>query len=112
MANIYATEKQIQNSILEFLLYKKIFCWRNNSVGLFDPTTGGYRKPGHYTILGVSDILGILDDGRFLAIEVKAKAGVVSENQKVFMKNILDKGGIAFVARSLENVQEQLKLYL
>lgn len=55
---------------------------------------------------GVSDILGILPDGRFLAIEVKTRTGRVSEYQASFLYEITKNGGVAFVARSVEDVIE------
>ena len=59
---------------------------------------------------GVPDIVGILKDGRFLGIEVKTEKGRLSDHQIRFIKNIQDAGGIAFVARSLEDVIEGLGL--
>lgn len=57
---------------------------------------------------GVSDILGVLPGGRFLAIEVKTQRGRVSDPQQAFMDNINRNGGLAFVARSVDDVIEGL----
>lgn len=59
---------------------------------------------------GVPDIVGITKDGRFLGIEVKTKNGRLSPHQEQFIKRINDAGGVAFVARSVEDVIEQLGL--
>lgn len=102
-------ENDIQKSILEwFTLQRSAFVWRNNSVGIYDPTRKAYRRPGTHTLKGVSDILGIWM-GKPLAIEVKSKIGRVSPDQKAFLENFVKQGGIAFVARSLEDVIKMLK---
>ena len=56
---------------------------------------------------GVPDIIGIFR-GRFLGIEVKSKAGRLTTAQKIFIDEINMAGGIAFVARSIDDVAEKL----
>ena len=56
---------------------------------------------------GVSDILGIWQ-GRLLAIEVKTRTGKVSQYQQDFIDTINREGGIAFVARSVDDVIDGL----
>lgn len=102
-------EKDIQNQILAYLKIKGIFCWNAKTQGTFDPRRGTFRKLSNLK-KGVSDILGILPSGRLLAIEVKRPGGRVSPEQKDFIKNINDNNGLAFVAYSLEDVIEKLKL--
>lgn len=120
-------EKQVENQILTYLKNKGIFCWKNNSTGVFDPRKRVFRKsknPHH--INGVSDILGILE-GRFLAIEVKKPYiskktlavkhrtqeelhKLASEDQINFINIINDRGGVSFLADSIDIVEEQLQL--
>ena len=52
---------------------------------------------------GISDIIGIWET-RFLAIEIKTKKGRVSEHQEKFLEHVRRNGGIAFVARSIDDV--------
>jgi hypothetical protein len=59
---------------------------------------------------GVPDIVGVLKDGRFLGIEVKTEKGVLSDHQSRFIENINAAGGLAFVARSVDDVIEKLGL--
>lgn len=59
---------------------------------------------------GVSDILGVLPDGKFLAIEVKTPTGRVSDHQQKFIDKVNASGGVAFVARSLDDVLDTLGL--
>jgi len=104
-------ESDLQKSILEYLaLHKTLgFFWRNQSVGIFDPTKRLYRKNNSFGSLnGVSDLLGILNNGRLCAIEVKIKGGKVSDNQKRFIDEVNKRGGLAFVAYSLDDVIEKI----
>jgi len=57
---------------------------------------------------GMSDIMGTMKDGRTIAIEVKAPNGVVAGHQHEFLNSIAVAGGIAFVARSVDDVIERL----
>lgn len=97
----YKSEKDIQGLILEYLWYNKIFAWRNNIGGRYNMKFG--KK-------GSGDILGVLPEGKFLSIEVKTKTGKVSKEQKEFIKRVKEEGGIAFVARSLDDVKKNLKV--
>ena len=56
---------------------------------------------------GISDILGIWE-GKFLAIEVKTKIGRVSTHQVKFIDSVNNAGGLAFVARSVDDVIDKL----
>lgn len=122
------TEKVIENQILTYLVNKKIFAFKNQSTGIFDPRKMTYRKsrnPHH--INGTSDILGIID-GKFLAIEVKKPyiskktmqfkyrtqdelEKLASEDQVKFVNKIKSLGGIAFYADSIDVVEDQLMLF-
>ena len=98
-------EQTIQRTILEYLNWKHIFCWKNNTAGIYVKARNTYI-PSHSP--GVSDILGILPGGRFLAIEVKSPTGRVSPHQQQFIDMVNAAGGLAFVARSVEEVEALL----
>jgi len=98
-------ESTVLNQCLLYLHMKNIFAWRNNT---------GAVKIGsrfiRYGFKGSSDILGILPDGRFLAIECKkSKGGKVSEDQKNFLENVKKNGGVAIVANSVETLINELQ---
>lgn len=76
-----------------------------NSVGIFAWKEWG----GPMSTPGVPDIIGCFK-GRLIGIEIKSEKGVVSEYQKEFIENINRAGGLAFVARSIEDVIEGLGL--
>lgn len=93
--------------------------WRNNTGGIFDAaialkkiwnvvqsgkvTTAeikkalqsSYRKT--HERLGVSDVIGFTKQGVFVAVEVKGKGDVISFEQNAFLKDVANKGGIAFL---------------
>ena len=96
-------EKDIQRTILEYLLIKKIFHWRQNS-GAFKTDAGGFYRIG---IVGAPDIF-ILIQGIIYACEVKNEKGKQSESQKAFQQGFEKAGGIYFIARTLEDVIEKL----
>ncbi len=125
MSNI--TEKMIENQILTFLANKKIFAWKNQSLGVYDPKKGAFRRKPANHINGVSDILGIIE-GKFLAIEVKKPyvskktmqfkyrtqeelEKLASEDQVRFINKVKSQGGIAFYADSIDIVEDQLLLF-
>ena len=102
-------EQGIQAAILALLRAYRIKCWKNNTAGIFVKARNTYI-PSHAP--GVSDILGVLPGGRFLAVEVKASKGKVSPHQQQFIDSINQEGGLAFVAHSVEEVQQKLHDYL
>lgn len=105
------SEKSIENSILNFLGWKGIFCWKTKTVGTYDVRSGRFLRPSKLYRTGVSDIIGLLPpNGRLFAIEVKTKKGRLQENQKEFLHEVKARGGIAFVARSVEDVEANLGL--
>jgi penicillin-binding protein-related factor A (putative recombinase) len=58
---------------------------------------------------GISDLIGVYN-GRFVAIEIKTKANKKGATpiQEWFIGQVIKAGGVAFVARDLETVQEQI----
>ena len=49
-----------------------------------------------------------MPDGRFLAVEVKAEKGRVAPHQQDFIDSINARGGLAFVARSVDDIESRL----
>lgn len=105
-------EKRVENSILEYLKSKGIFCFKINTGGVFDPRKKIFRTNNNKHILkGVSDILGVLPNGTFLAIEVKTDKTLTTQKtyptkeQKEFIEKVNLHKGIGFVARSPKDVE-------
>jgi len=87
-------ETDITKIILRELRSMGVFCWKH--------WQGGFAKKG------IADILGCLPRGRFLAIEVKTENGKLTEYQHRFIDDINRAGGLAFVARTVEDVIQEL----
>ena len=99
------TESQIQAVILDWLNHlTQCKAWRNNVIPVYNARSGRYQKMPKWSNVGSADILGVYR-GYFLAIEVKRPKGRLSEHQKVWLTEMVELGAIAFVARSLEDVQ-------
>ena len=79
-------------------------CWRQNS-GTFQERNrdGAVRYIRANTARGMSDIMGVLKDGRTLAIEVKSRTGRMRPGQEEFLASIRAAGGVAGVCRSVED---------
>ena len=58
---------------------------------------------------GVSDIIGCYK-GRMIAIELKSSKGILSLAQAEFLRRINEAGGLAFCARTIDEVIEKLGL--
>jgi hypothetical protein len=102
-------ENLIKREICAWLRSRGIFFWVNDSHGFWHEGRKRFlSNKDPYRIKGISDILGILPGGRFLAVEVKSKTGRLSPEQKAFIGAIQNEGGMAFMARSVEEVKEQL----
>ena len=103
-------ENQIQQEILYFLhLVPAVkFFWRNNT-GAVKAQYKGKSRFIRFGEAGLSDILGILNDGKFLAIEVKTAKGKLTEKQEDFLNTVIRANGVGFIARSVKDVMNNLK---
>lgn len=100
-------EATVLKDCLNYLNLKNIFAWRQNS----GAAKVGKRFIKFTSINGISDIIGICPDGRFLAVECKRyKGGKVSEEQKKFQEEILKNNGVALIVNSVEELIGQLKI--
>ncbi|MGH7605433.1 MAG: hypothetical protein ACRENK_15735 [Gemmatimonadaceae bacterium] len=98
-------ERDIQRAVLLALkLHPKVaLAWRQN--------TGAARYDEAYvkfSFRGCSDILGMLVGGRLLAIEVKRAGKDASADQHAFIAAVRQGGGVAFVARGVDDVIREL----
>jgi len=88
-------ETEITTAIIKYLKECRCFCFKHWS--------GGFSRKG------ISDVLGCLPDGRFIAIEVKRPVGGrVTEDQEKFIRQVNDAGGLGFIARSVADVRDKL----
>lgn len=94
-------------AILEFLNYDRRVAWahRFNTGGAHYDRGDGTKQFVKFGFAGLSDILGQLRDGRVLAIECKARRGRAEEEQKAFLLLVQRHGGVAGIARTIEDAQ-------
>lgn len=100
-------EAGVVRTILEYFAWLDWPVWRMNS-GLLVLGSEASRRVVRGAPAGTADIIGIAPDGRFLAIECKAGRGKTTERQEAFLARIRERNGVAFVARSVEDVSKQL----
>jgi len=100
-------ESTIETEILTYLnIMPGIFAWKNKTMGVYDPVRKVFRKSNSkFTPNGVPDILGVCN-GKFIAIEVKTEKGIVSNDQKKFIKQLEEHGAYTLIARSLQDARE------
>ena len=100
------SEADILRAIMALLRHhpKVASHWRQNS-GTFQERNrdGSVRYIRANTQKGMSDIMGVLRDGRTLAIEVKSRTGRMRPGQEEFLATIRQAGGVAGVCRSVDD---------
>lgn len=113
-------ERELQEAVCRYLdMQPRILYWANNPqiiTGKMTPQKMGYlaslKKRGFKK--GVPDLMCLFRSKHgsavFLALELKAAKGVVSDEQQGFMEACNERGGFTAVVRSLEDVQEALRV--
>lgn len=100
-------EKDTQKTIIDWLTVKKIFHYKNNTVGIYKQSTGQYiPSPSK----GAPDIVAVIQ-GKYIGIEVKAPNGKQSENQVAFQSNLENAGGLYILAFSVGDVIDKIAQY-
>ena len=100
-------ETELTKVIIQYLQYRKIFCYKNRNTGLF--------RQGKWTPAikkGVPDIVGVMGGnlkGRALYIEVKVGSNKMSPEQQEFIGQARDKGALCGAVWSLDDVIKMLK---
>ena len=97
-------EGRVVKACLEYLHVRKIFAWRNSTGAVHTRRANGSEGFLRFGCVGSADIIGCLPDGRFLAVECKAEKGKLSEAQRYFLADITKLGGVAVVAKSIEDI--------
>jgi len=102
---IKLSEADIQRAILDYISLTPHFAFRVNTQGVpirdDSGEISGFRPS---PMKGIADILVCMSDGRFAAIEVKSAKGKVSEEQMAFLQEVDNRGGLAIIAHSLDDV--------
>ncbi len=104
-------ERDIQHAIrLASSRIPGLTLWRQ---GVGVATTADGRKQRFGLCVGSSDLVGVLaPSGRFVAVEVKTDTGRLRPEQELFLALVRRSGGIAFVARSVDDFLLGMKPYI
>jgi len=97
--------KLVKDILKEFGSTSIMRIWSNNTGAI--KTEERFIKFG---LKGSADILGILFDGKFIAIEIKVGRDRQSKDQIKFENMIIRFGGIYILARSISDVEKTLEL--
>jgi hypothetical protein len=115
MARRSATpEVAVMRACQQYLALRGVYFWRSNNVPVYDARRGGWRA--FAGLKGVADLLGVLAEGQapgypagtLLAVECKAAGGRLSPGQREFLREVGSRGGLALVARSLDDLRRAI----
>lgn len=84
------TKGEIRESAITELTWRGHTVWINNNLAV--------RKRKFIGRLGVSDVIGITKDGRWVACEIKTLNDRLSDDQIKFLNDVKKAGGIAYLA--------------
>ncbi len=107
-------ETKLMRLIMLALTKADCICWRNETAGAYVGrvihkdqrivTLANAQLMTFGLCVGSADIIGIHKaTGRFLAVEVKTEKGKPTQEQLNFLEQVKNAGGIAGVARSVED---------
>jgi len=107
-------EGETVKAIVDYLQMRGCLAWRMNT-GAFKAEHSGKTRFHRFGVKGMSDVIGIVPStdgvhvgpiiGRFLAVEVKSAEGKPTPEQVAFLAAVVKAGGIAFIARNLDDVR-------
>ena len=103
-------EGDLVKAVLQYLAARRIPAWRVNAVAVGGEYKGK-RRFVRSVAPGFADIIAIVPRhafGGFCAIECKSPTGKLSEAQLRFLQTVKQAGGLAIVARSLDDVKAEL----
>src|SRR5258708_21064013 len=104
-------ERDVLKAVWKLLAHHPKVAWitRINSGTLMaDFVTDGVHPLRMNYKRGISDLIGQMKDGRFLACEVKREGAQLMDHQRNFLNEVRQHGGVAFVARNVQDVEEAL----
>jgi hypothetical protein len=98
-------EEDRKRAIFEWLCSVGVYAWEQNNSARYSPTLGAWiKRHGRGYLPGLADIGGEMPNGIILQIEVKTKDGKPTVDQFRHLERIRKGNGVAFVARSIDDV--------
>lgn len=108
------SETALVKAALQWLDWKRIPAWRNNTGAVqkrhTDASGATSTRFIRFGIKGASDILGVLPpNGRILAAEAKVGRNKATAAQQEFLDMINAAGGLAFVFYSIDELEQKIQ---
>ncbi len=100
------SEQALVNQVITYLNLYGHYVWRQNT-GAMTTEGGRFVRFGHK---GIADVIGVLKDGRFIAVECKVGKNKPTQFQKDFLEDITKRGGVGIVAYDLDDVVNALSM--
>lgn len=92
-------------AIHQWLTLHGVYCWRQPNDAPYSEKLGRRIKARtRDRVIGLADLGGILPDGTTLQIEIKSRHGRPTPEQTQHLERIRKSQGVAFVARSVDDV--------
>jgi hypothetical protein len=106
-------ETDLLSACLKTLEANGVMCWRQNSgAARYESEAGdSYYVSMTGKMRGVSDIIGLLPGGRFLAVECKWMDGRIKKHQQEFLDAVNRSGGLGVVVRSIAELREKVLIH-
>lgn len=107
-------EREVLKACWQYLSHHPKVAWvtRINSGGTYFSDGHGNDQFMRFNYKrGISDLIGQMKaeyGGKFLAVECKREGASLEEHQRDFLNEVRQAGGIAFVARSVEDCIKEL----
>ena len=104
-------EREILKAVWKLLAHHPKIAWVtriNSGTVMADFGADGVHPLRMNYKRGISDLIGQMKDGRFLACEVKREGAKLMDHQRDFLNEVRANGGVAFVARNLADVETAL----
>lgn len=100
-------ETDLVHQIIQYLNFSGHLVQRTQSGMVKVTNRYGKQHMMKFAQAGTADVTGCSKDGRFLAVECKIKPNKPTELQEQYLNEIAKRGGIAFVAYTLDDVINQ-----
>ena len=100
-------EQDIVRACLAVLRLRGVFAYRQNQ-GAFHPQGKNQRFVRFTSINGISDIIGVMPNGRFIAVECKRSGNVPTADQQTFLDAVNRRGGLGIVITDAADLAEIL----
>lgn len=105
-----AREADVLHACLDLLRLRGVVAWRQNQGAMKQAGRNGRERFIRFAgIRGISDIIGVLPDGRFLAIECKRPGQRPTPDQLAFLEAVNRAGGLGIVVYDVAELDAAIR---